>query len=75
LPLDEIETLGERLDHFWQRFSQKTRTKTRDTSRYGLEYLSGLLRLETNRTMAQLGQMANIAEQNMRHFMSNSPCS
>jgi SRSO17 transposase len=75
LPLDEIESLGERLDRFWQRFSQKTRTKTRDTSRYGLEYLSGLLRLETNRTMAQLGRMANIAEQNMHHFMSNSPWS
>ena len=75
MPLDEIGTLGERLDHFWQRFSQKTRTKTRDTSRYGLEYLSGLLRLETNRTMAQLGRIANIAEQNMHHFMSNSPWS
>ena len=75
MPLDEIETLGERLDRFWQRFSQKTRTKTRDTSRYGLEYVSGLLRLETQRTMAQLGRIANIAEQNMHHFMSNSPWS
>ena len=73
--LDEIENLGKRLDHFWQRFSQKTRTKTRDTSRYGLEYLSGLIRLETHRTMAQLGRIANIAEQNMHHFMSNSPWS
>jgi SRSO17 transposase len=75
LPLDEIEKLGERLNGFWQRFSPKTRTKTRDTSSYGLAYLSGLLRLETNRTMAHLGRIANIAEQNMHHFMSNSPWS
>jgi SRSO17 transposase len=75
LPLIEIENLGDRLSQFWQRFGQKTRTKTRDTSAYGLAYLSGMLRLETNRTMAQLGRIANITEQNMQHFMSNSPWS
>lgn len=75
MPLNEIEKLGDRLSQFWHRFGQKVRTKTRDTSAYGLAYLSGLLRLETNRTMAQLGRIANIAEQNMHHFMSNSPWS
>ena len=51
------------------------RTQTRDTSQYGYEYLRGLLRLENNRTMANLGRTGGIAEQNMQHFMSNSPWS
>lgn len=75
MPLTEIESLGDRLDGFWGRFRAKVRTKTRDTSAYGLEYLSGLLRLETNRTMAGLGRLGQIPEQNMHHFMSNSPWS
>ncbi len=37
------------------------RTQTRDTSHYGYEYVSGLLRLETNRTMANLGRTGGIA--------------
>ena len=75
LPLAAIEGLGEQLRNFWSRFSHLVRTKTRDTSQYGYEYVSGLLRLETNRTMANLGRTGGIAEQNMQHFMSNSPWS
>jgi SRSO17 transposase len=49
------------------------RTQTRDTSEYGLHYLSGLLRMEEKRTMANIGRVAGIGEQNMQQFMSESP--
>ena len=75
LPLDEIGKLGQRLEHFYSRFRSCIRTKTRDTSAYGLRYVSGLLRMETNRTMANIGRTTNVPQQNMHHFMSNSPWS
>lgn len=49
------------------------RTATRDTSDYGLHYLSGLLRMDSQRNMAQIGRQTGVSEQNMQHFMSNSP--
>lgn len=73
LPLDEIERLGERLDSFYARFRRHLRTTTRDTSAYGLAYLSGLLRLDTERTMANIGRQTGVDPQNMQHFISNSP--
>lgn len=51
------------------------RTQTRDTSVYGLSYVSGLLRMKGSRTMADVAREAALAEQNMQHFMSNSPWS
>lgn len=51
------------------------RTQTRDTSEYGYHYLSGLLRMESRRTFAQVGRQGGVSEQNMQHFMSNSPWS
>ena len=48
-------------------------TKTRDTSEYGFHYLSGLLRMETKRNMANIGRKTGVSGQNMQHFMSNSP--
>ena len=68
-----IETLGERLKRFWRYYGQRTRTHTRDTSRYGLEYVSGLLRLEAKRNIAHIGRTSGINEQAMQHFISNSP--
>ena len=75
LPLDEIEQLGQHLTDFYDRFRSPVRTQTRDTSEYGLHYVSGLLRLEARRTMAHIGRQTDVAEQNMQHFMSNSPWS
>jgi SRSO17 transposase len=75
LPLDEIKQLGQRLTGFYDRFCSQIRTRTHDTSEYGLRYLSGLLRMDTKRTMANIGRKTNVAEQNMQHFMSNSPWS
>jgi len=57
----------------WQLFKRWMRTATRDTSEYGLHYLSGLLRMDSQRNMAQIGRQTGVSEQNMQHFMSNSP--
>jgi SRSO17 transposase len=50
-------------------------TQTHDTSEYGLRYLSGLLRLEAKRNMANIGRQTAVEPQNMQHFMSHSPWS
>jgi SRSO17 transposase len=74
-PLQEIEELGDRLGDFYDRFRALVRTKTRDTSDYGLAYVSGLLRMDSERNVAQIGRQADISPQNMHHFISNSPWS
>ena len=51
------------------------RTQTRDTSEYGLDYLSGLLCMETKRNMANIGRKTETSGQNLQHFISNSPWS
>jgi SRSO17 transposase len=51
------------------------RTKTHDKTEYGIWYVSGLLRVETDRNMANIGRKTGIPKQNMHHFMSNSPWS
>lgn len=73
--LTETEQLGGRLRQFYERYRPYFRTTTRDTSAYGLQYLSGLLRMETQRTMANIGRKTAVPEQNMQHFISNSPWS
>lgn len=57
----------------WKLFKRWMRTQTRDTSEYGLHYLSGLLRMDSRRNMANIGRQTGVDEQNMQHFMSNSP--
>ena len=51
------------------------KSKTRDTSEYGLHYVSGLLRLETERTISNISRKTGQAMQNMQHFISQSPWS
>jgi len=51
------------------------RTQTRDTSRYGYHYLSGIVRLKSQRTIAEVSRTAGISNQNMQHFISKSPWS
>ena len=67
--------MGQRLAGFYDRFRASMRTATRDTSAYGFCYLSGLLRMKTKRTMANIGRTTEVGEQNMQHFVSNSPWS
>jgi len=65
--------LGDRLAGFWSRYATCVKTKTRDTQAYGLAYISGLLRIEHNGNMAEIGRQTGVNEQNIQHFMSNSP--
>jgi SRSO17 transposase len=60
---------------FCERYRPYMKSKTRDTSEYGVQYVSGLLRMETKRTMANIGRKTDISPQNMHHFISNSPWS
>ncbi len=75
LPLEAVEDLGARLVSFHKRYSEYMRTQTRDTSAYGLAYISAILRMETERNMANIGRNSQIAEQNMQQFISDSPWS
>jgi SRSO17 transposase len=70
--LEEIAKLGERLSSFYARFARYFCTKTRDTSEYGLKYISGLLRMENDRNLANVGRKTDIPGQNLQHFVSNS---
>lgn len=72
LPLEETAKLGERLVSFYTRFGQYFRTKTRDISEYGLKYISGLLGMENDRNLANVGRKTGIPGQNLQHFVSNS---
>lgn len=73
--MEAIEGLGNRLERFWRYYGQSTRTKTGGTSPYGLGYIQGLLRMKARRNMAEIAREAEVAEQNMQHFISNSPWS
>lgn len=75
LSLEAIEGLDERLKGFWRGYGRRTRTKTRDTRAYGEAYLSGMLRMESRRNSASIGRATGVSEQNMQHFMSESPWS
>jgi SRSO17 transposase len=73
--VEEIGELGERLSGLCHRFQPQLRTQTRDTSDYGFHYVSGLLRMETDRNIANVGRNTHVAGQNLQHFISNSPWS
>jgi SRSO17 transposase len=51
------------------------RTRTRDTSQYGLDYISGLLRMKTKRNINNIARTGGVPEQNMQQFISDSPWS
>ena len=71
--MDAIEGLGDGLRRTWQRFATRFRTTTRDGSVYAYHYLSGLLRMKEERNFATIGHQAGLPEQNVQHFMTNSP--
>lgn len=68
-----IKNLGNSLAAFWEEFADCFETATRDTNYYGLDYLSGLLRMTTERNFTNIGRTSGSAPQNVQHFMSNSP--
>ena len=51
------------------------RTRTRDTSQYGLDYIRGLLRMKTKRNINNIARTVGVPEQNMQQFISDSPWS
>jgi SRSO17 transposase len=63
------------LEGFWHEYGNHTQTKTRDTREYGYHYLSGLIRIESGRTIAKISQVAGVPYQNMHHYISDSPWS
>jgi len=69
------QELPKRLHGFWQRYAACFKTRTRNTSEYAYRYLSGLLRLETDRNYTNIGRATGVAAENVQHFMSNSPWS
>ncbi len=69
------QELPQRLYDFWQRYAACFKTRTRNTSEYAYHYLSGLLRLETDRNYTNIGRATGVAAENVQHFMSNSPWS
>ena len=73
LPLEEIPDLGDRFYNFCEQFRPFMQTKTHDTSQYGVQYVSGLLRMETKRTMTEISRQVGVASQNMQQFISDSP--
>ena len=70
-----IQTLALRLTVFWQRFCECFKSKTHNTSEYAYHYLSGQLRMDGKRNFANVGRNTGVPEQNMQHFMTNSPWS
>jgi len=67
--------LSKRLQDFHHRYAWCFQTKTRDASHRAVAYVSGLLRMTSERNFATIGRMTHSSEQNMHHFMSNSPWS
>jgi hypothetical protein len=75
LSTGSTQNIAQRLFGLWQRFRVRFKSKTRDTSEYAYSYISGQLRMEKKRNFANIGCNTGVSEQNMQHFMSNSPWS
>ena len=75
LPREAVNHLGDRLYAYWERYRSCFKTQTRDGSEYAYAYLSGQLRMETGRNYANIARQTGKSEQNMQHFMTNSPWS
>lgn len=73
VPVHEIPQLGDRFYTYCDRFRRLMRTKTHDTSAYGVEYVSGLLRMSSQRNITEISRQAGITSQNMQQFISDSP--
>lgn len=75
LPIKEIKDLGNHFYQFVEPYRFYMMTKTHDTSDYGVEYVSGLLRMETKRNITNISRKVEVDGQAMHHFISNSPWS
>jgi SRSO17 transposase len=75
LPIEEIRDLGEQFHQFCEPYRMAMMTKTHDTSDYGIQYISGLLRMDTERNITNISRKTEVDSQKMHHFISNSPWS
>lgn len=75
LRLEAVAELPTRLKSFWMEYGRSAKTRTRDTRAYGEVYLSGLLRMDSKRNMAEIARVGKVSVQNMQHFISQSPWS
>jgi SRSO17 transposase len=75
IPAGEVEQLGLRLRDFMYGYRASFRTQTHNKSEYAYRYVSGLLRIEDKRNMANIARKTGMKEQNAQHFVSNSPWS
>lgn len=60
---------------FLEVYQHSFRTKTHDKSAYAFGYVSGLLRIESQRNMTNIARKTGMDQQNTQHFMSYSPWS
>ena len=59
LPKVAIDDLANRLRRVWSRFKACFTTKTRDTSKYALVYMRGLLTMDTKRNYANIESLTS----------------
>lgn len=75
LQVEAIEELSVELADHCIGFARYFRSRTRDSSQYARDYVSGMLRMDNERTIANIGRITHHDEQAMHHFISNSPWS
>ena len=74
IKVEHISDQTQSLIKFQQHFSKYFQTRTRSVEETALEYMKGLLIVETEKTMAQMERRLNdVCRQKLGHFISNSP--
>jgi SRSO17 transposase len=74
LKSEDIKDCLNALNEFFKKFRANFRTKTREVSKQGQEYIKGLLLCEGRRNMSRMSEeVTEINEQALSHFISESP--
>ena len=74
LSIEDIKGQISSISDYFQIFKDYFRTKTRDVSYQGLEYIKSLFLCEGKRNMSRMSeQITDLNEQALSHFISNSP--
>jgi hypothetical protein len=62
------------ITEFYKEYKDYFRTRTREVSHHGLEYIKGLFLCDGKRNMNNISeQVTELNEQSLSHFISNSP--
>jgi SRSO17 transposase len=74
LKIEDIKESLDSLSKFYEKYREYFRSKTRDVSSHGIEYIKGLLLCEGRRNMNKMSeQVTSINGQALSHFISKSP--